>query len=314
MSGVNQNPPARKAGRLTELSTSAVWVLIPAWVGLPAATLVWFLTLNTTVFGGALLGVCVWAILWEAVFLRVQENEPGRPRASIEEHRWSRVRAISWSILATGVAGFILVASRLSSGIATFLVPTSDFPVSELVVLGLTIAVLAILTRHTAVSSAVQAGKLSEDIRASVLEVSASIRDLKIAVAELSTQVGRLAAPTQPRAELRTALAYLGGTGRQAGNLVWTVSAENGNLQGISVKVAIDGRAGLPISVRNLTPGESERGTAAAASMLSESGEVTITASYTLPSGEHATTIDTFSYHKEKTWLGGVKTILVNRV
>lgn len=302
-------PPLRRVGVRAD---SLRWILWPPFAVLSASLAAGAILQSGTALAVGLIVACAFAAGWTGVLLHIQNSSPSRPKESREELGWSRARAVTWCLLAVAVAGVILVSSRLYSGVAAFLVPSSDFQVSELIVLGLTIAILAILTRHTAVSSAVQAGKLSEEVRDAVNQTATAIRELRESIRDLSVQVSHLALPATPRPRLRTSLAFEKGRQDQ-GMVMWTAIAETEGVRGASITVTIDGRSGSAVGIPALAPGQSTTGYAASPGQLQDSGQIVLISRIPAAAGGDILSTDSYNYYKEKNWIGGLKNVHLSR-
>ncbi|HTT45055.1 MAG TPA: hypothetical protein VMH38_03440 [Thermoplasmata archaeon] len=152
---------------------------------------------------------------------------------------------------------------------------------------------------------------MSEEVRDAVGKVSTAIDTLRVSIADLSAQVGKLSTSAAVRARLHASLAYEKDQ-KQQGVLMWTVTAESGPVRAITVGVALDGRVAGPATVHDLGPGQSFSGIAASPGQLKDSGQVGLTVKYEGIPGQQEVSTSFFSYYKEKNWVGWLKNVRVS--
>jgi len=303
------------ASRLVRLIPSSQFS--PFWpvvVGVPASLIVWLVSGSQSWLGASLIGLCALACVWEALVLAAQNLARGRPSPElISEHRWLRGRTFAWAILLIALSGLVLVTSRLNNTVATTLVPGNDFAVTEVVVLGLTIGILALLTRYTAISSYVESSRLASNLKTAVEGVNTSVGELKESIRALSVEVARLRSAQMPLPRVEASVLYL--TPQKKSHVFnWRIAVSEAKATAIALIVSVNSRPGTPLAIGDLAPGGVKEGPIASVDSLADSGAIGLTVSYADPAGGYHTQVANFGYSKEKGLLGGIKNVRLARV
>jgi hypothetical protein len=298
---------------LVRIPAGSVGALAPVLVGLPVCLIVWVVTLSAVWFGASLLVLCGLTLVWESLVLVAQNRARGRPSPEdVVEHSWLRARAIVWAVTVTAIAGLLLVAARLNYSIASTLIPGAYFAITEIVVLGLTIGILAILTRYSAITAYVESSRLSRDLDSVIERVNESIGDLKSSIDTLSREVAGLRSAQQPRPRIQASVVYLA-PGKKIHTLNWRLACSEATATSVVLVVTVDGIARSPIQLGSLAQGEVKEAGIGSADSLADSGEISLNVSYSGPGNQAYTEVMGFGYTKVKGFWGGIKSVLITR-
>lgn len=305
--------PARLSSRFRSFASNPYRSQIPVVVGFLVCILLWALTQSSTDLEYSLFGLCLMVSAWEIFLLFQQNRSENRPAPErVEAHNWLRARAIAWTIVATAAAGLILIAARINGTLAPTLIPASNFELTEIVVLALTIAVLAVLTRYTAISSYVESGRTSDAIRAIMGEVRAALTDLKTGIDALTREVGRLGVAQAPRPHVQGSAFHISPS-KSDHRLAWRLTGVEAPAFGVRLTVTVDGVPRTTIQVGDLAVGAHKEGTAGNVVARQQAGEISLEVTYADSGGRSYTDSFEFVYTVETGFWGGIKAVNVTR-
>lgn len=296
------------------LSRSILAIAIPVPLSLGLATAVWLASGSFELGGLFLIGCSTGTVAFESALLWLQELDRNKPRLGTAEfYGWLRRRSLSWAVLATAIAGIVLVVARVVPSINRFLVPVSDYPVSELVVLGLTIAILTLLTRHSTESATNESRNVTNAFSTLVSGLDAQVMHLRESIDRLAGEVARLSSPRAARPRLNAAVVYRHGP-KGTGSLAWAVSAAEASITNMEVEILVDGVTRSQLSIGNLAIGDRREGDIIEAKNIGKAGEIVVKASFQSEAGEQMRDLFTYAYHRISGFLGGIKDVEVERI
>lgn len=314
MASESNEPSGFLAKLLTIVPVNPISPFWPVIIGIPVSLVVYGLSRSQSAFGGALIALCAVAAVWEVLVLAAQNRAIGRPSPElIAEHQWLRGRTFAWAILLVAVAGVVLVSSRLVSSISSALVPTTDFALTEVVVLGLTIGILALLTRYTAISSYVESSRLAASLKSAVNEVNSSILELKGSIQSLSAEIAKLRTAQGPRPRVDPTVVYRNPQ-KKIHVLYWRVAVSEAKASGMKLLITVNSSPRVPVNIGDLDAGQMKEAPIGSVDTIDDSGVVSLTVSYADLQGTIHTDVVNFGYSKEKGFWGGIKNVRLSKM
>ena len=300
---------ARVARLFQAYPTEPILILLPIFFLGAVCWVVWLLTLSLEDLGAALLGSCLLLILSSSSALYLQRFSQGRPYPEKNaSHNWLQARAIAWSTFASAAAGVILVVTRLDSALGGQLVPTAEFPVTEIVVLGLTIGVLAVLTRYSATAAYVESNRVSSELTAVVREVRTSVDELRQSIGQLTSEVSRLNASQNPRPRIHAALVHAVPSKKQHSILI-RVSVSGAKARTVVITPTIDQSPRAALSFGDLERGVVAERALTTGELLNPAGEIGLRVSWSDERAQSYVEDVGFAYTVTKGFFGAIKAI-----
>jgi hypothetical protein len=155
----NSNSPSSASSPLSYAGFSLTWSgrpLVPPFLYGPGLALLALIVTDIllrlpAVWSVRYLGCVEVYGIGSAAWLLYLQREAGADSES--SHEYWRLRTILWGLLATSVAGLVLTVFRGYPAIPSALIPVNQYPTTELGALALTIAILAMLSRYTVMTS-----------------------------------------------------------------------------------------------------------------------------------------------------------------
>jgi hypothetical protein len=312
---------ATTGGLLSRISNAILQVArrpygaqIPVLFGVLGSLVVWGATGSVDAFEFCLFVVSGASVSWECVVLFAQNLASSRPAPErVDAHNWLRGRAVAWSVAAIAAAGGVLTAARLNTTIAPSLVPASDVPLTEIVVLALTIAILAVLTRYSAISSYVESTRMSAELGRVVGEVRDSLAGLQSSIEGLTGEVRRLDAARTPRPRISGSVYHVSSS-KTIHTIGWRISVADAMARAVSLTIAADGVPRGPMVIGDMSAGSSREGSLGALFAREYSGTISLAVTYADSIGTPFAESFDFVYRVQTGFWGGIKAVTVSRV
>jgi len=286
---------------------------IPVLTGFLVALLVWGVTASTLDLGYSLLVLCALAVIWEVVVLLAQNHAVSRPSPErVEEHNWLRGRAIAWSIVVIALSGAVLTAGRLNGGISSALIPNNSFSLTEIVILALSIAILAVLTRYSAISSYVESSRTTAELGGVLGEVRDTLQLLKASIEGLSAEVGRLRTASAVHPRVQGSVFHIS-PDKSNHQIAWRVTAAEALAKDVKVTVTVDGTPRAEVGIGDVPAGAHKEGSVGRIAPRTQSGSVSLEISYSDSSGRRYTDSFDYAYTVLTGFWGGIKSVSVTR-
>jgi hypothetical protein len=304
---------ATSSARLREFASSPYRSQIPVISGLVLCLLAWAWTQSTIDLEISFLILFLVTVGWEFIVLLEQNRAESRPSPEkIEAHNWLRARTIAWSIVAIAFAGLVLTGARLNTGLSSTLIPGNVFPLTEIVVLALTIAVLAVLTRYSAIASYVESTRTSAELGRVMGEVRDSLRELKSSIEGLTHEVSHLGAQTA-RPALQGSVFHLS-PNKKTHSIAWRLSAVESAVRNVSLTITVDGIRRATETIGDIAAGAHREGRAGNVPARPQTGEISLEVSYLDADNRSRTDSFDFAYTVETGIWGGIKSVNVYRI